>query len=156
MSRARPPVQPALALEEEQERARREEDAAMETVYRLSGTTEVSFASEPCEECRDEEAHTLDRALIHTPYPFYDVDVLPRSDDADGPALHLAFLGNEVLYAMHLDDEEARELLATLRKAVDLLTERLGPSTSELPAFPGAAHRPRKKRRRNQPEPPQQ
>jgi hypothetical protein len=28
-------------------------------------------------------------------------------------------------------------LLVTLRKAVDLLTERLGPSTAELPAFPG-------------------
>src|ERR1035438_333004 len=27
------------------------EDAAMETIYRLSGTTEVAFESEPCAEC---------------------------------------------------------------------------------------------------------
>ncbi len=123
----------------------------METIYRLSGTTEVAFESEPCEECRDDEAHTLDRALLQTPYPFYDVAVIPRSEDADDDLLHLAFFGNEVVYAVHLDDEDARVLLATLRKAVDLLTERLGPSTAELPAFPGEAHRPQKKRRRRPP-----
>ncbi len=42
-----------------------------------------------------------------------------------------------MFYVMHLDDEDARVLLATLRQAVDRLTERLGPSTAELPAFPG-------------------
>ena len=123
----------------------------METIYRLSGTTEVVFESEPCEECRDDEAHTLDRALLQTPFPFYDVNVIPRSEDADDDLLHLAFFGNEVFYAMHLDDEDARVLLATLRKAVDLLTERLGPSTAELPAFPGEAHRRQKNRRRRPP-----
>ena len=107
--------------------------------------------SEPCEECRDDEAHTLDRALLQTPFPFYDVNVIPRSEDADDDLLHLAFFGNEVFYAMHLDDEDARVLLATLRKAVDLLTERLGPSTAELPAFPGEAHRRQKNRRRRPP-----
>ena len=123
----------------------------METIYRLSGTTEVAFESEPCEECRDDEAHTLDRALLQTPFPFYDVNVIPRSEDADDDLLHLAFFGNEVFYAMHLDDEDARVLLATLRKAVDMLTGQLGPSTAELPAFPGEAHRPQKKRRRRRP-----
>ena len=123
----------------------------METIYRLSGTTEVAFESEPCAECRDDEAHTLDRALLETPYPIYDVAVIPRSEDADDDRLHLAFFGNEVFYVMHLDDEDARVLLATLRKAVDLLTERLGPSTAELPAFPGEGHRPQKKRRRRPP-----
>ena len=123
----------------------------METIYRLSGTTEVVFESEPCEECRDDEAHTLDRALLQTPYPFYDVTVIPRSEDADDDLLHLAFFGNEVLYAMQLDEEDARVLLATLRKAVDLLTGQLGPSTAELPAFQGEAHRPQKKRQRRRP-----
>jgi hypothetical protein len=55
----------------------------METIYRLSGATEVAFESEACEECRDDEAHTLDRALLQTPYPFYDVTVIPRSEGAD-------------------------------------------------------------------------
>ena len=91
----------------------------METIYRLSGTTEVAFESEPCAECRDDEAHTLDRAILETPYPIYDVAVIPRSEDADDDRLHLAFFGNEVFYVMHLDDEDARVLLVTLRKAVE-------------------------------------
>src|SRR5450631_3715290 len=74
------------------------EDAAMETIYRLSGTTEVAFESEPCAECCDDEAHTLDRAMLETPYPIYDVAVIPRSEDADDDRLHLAFFGNEVFY----------------------------------------------------------
>jgi hypothetical protein len=38
---------------------------------------------------------------------------------------------------MALDDEEALELLGALRSAVNKLTERLGSSTSDLPAFRG-------------------
>jgi hypothetical protein len=85
------------------------------------------------------------------PYRIHDVAGIPRSEDADDALLHLAFFGNEVFYVMHQMDD-ARVLLVTLRKAVDLLTERLGPSTAELPAFWGEGHRSQKKRRRPPPQ----